>query len=417
VCRKPEGYRGEGSLRAYLFGVARFVLIGWARRLQRARVRLRAAVEALVADPGLRDRGLRGLDSCMQSIRVQIAVKELLRTDPAAERRFTLEAAITARLQHPGIRGRGHSNDDPLACGHGSVARMSEPRTIVVTGGGRGLGRATAEKLARAGHHVVLTARDRARGEQALAQIRGAAPGCRVELRSLDLAALASVRAFAAQLLADGLVVDVLLHNAGVMQQSPTRRVTVDGFEETLATNTLAPFLLTRALLPALERSEAARVVCVSSMLHMPGSRGEPVRFDFDDPQVQREYHPDRAYKNSKLALLWWTYELQRRLPPRRITANAVCPGFVPVTAAQSVRGPMRWFMRHVLAHMPFARSVEQAASSLAWMATDPSLEGVGGKYFSDCVEQRSSEDSRDPALAARFWALACALVGVPEGL
>ncbi len=292
---------------------------------------------------------------------------------------------------------------------------MTPAKTIVVTGAGRGLGLATSRKLAQAGHQVVLAVRDRARGEQAAAEIRGAVPGCQLEVRALDLAALASVRAFAAGLVGEGRVVDVLLHNAGVMQQSRERRVTVDGFEETLAVNTLAPFLLTRELLPALARSSAARVVCVASMLHMPGSRGEPVNFDFADPQLLRGYHPDRAYKNSKLALLWWTYELQRRLPPRPITANAVCPGFVPVTAAASVRGPMRWFMRHVLAHMPFARSVEQAATSLAWMATDPALAGVGGKYFTDLAELPSSDDSRDPALAGRFWALACACVGGPD--
>ncbi|MBK9754656.1 MAG: SDR family NAD(P)-dependent oxidoreductase [Nannocystis sp.] len=292
---------------------------------------------------------------------------------------------------------------------------MSEPRTIIVTGGGRGLGLAAAEKLARAGHRVLLTARDRKRGEQAVQQIHHAVPGGRVELRILDLAALASVRAFAGEVLHEGLVVDVLLHNAGIMQQSRERRVTGDGFEETLQTNTLAPFLLTRELLPALARSTAARVVCVSSMLHMPGTRGEPVNFDFDDPQLLRGYHPDRAYKNSKLALLWWTYELQRRLAPRPITANAVCPGFVPVTAAESVRGPMRWFMRHVLAHMPFARSLDQAAGALAWMAVDPAMEGVGGKYYTDRAELRSSDDSLDPALAARFWRLACELVAIPD--
>lgn len=79
----------------------------------------------------------------------------------------------------------------------------------------------------------------------------------------------------------------------------------------------------------------------------------------------------------------------------------------MPVTAAESVHGPMRWFMRHVLAHMPFARSLDQAAGALAWMAVDPALPGVGGKYYTDRAELRSSDDSLDPALAARFWRLA----------
>src|SRR5664280_1576820 len=123
------------------------------------------------------------------------------------------------------------------------------------------------------------------------------------------------------------------------MQSSKNRRVTVDGYEETLAVNVLAPFLLTALLQPALARSESARVVAVSSRLHLLGSRGEPV--DFDDPQLQRGYNPDRAYKSPKLAVLWFTYELQARLALRPITANAVCPGFVPTTAAASTRGAM----------------------------------------------------------------------------
>jgi retinol dehydrogenase-12 len=191
------------------------------------------------------------------------------------------------------------------------------------------------------------------------------------------------------------------------MQTSRTRRLTVDGYEETLAVNVLAPFLLTARLLPALERSVSARVVTVSSRLHLPGSRGEPVDFDFDDPQLERGYHPDRAYKNSKLAVLWFTYELQRRLAPRQITANAVCPGFVPATAAASTSGVMRWVMSWVMPHLPFATSVDAATDSFVFMALDPSLEGVGGKFFGEQHPIESSPQSRDTDQSQRFWELA----------
>ena len=286
-------------------------------------------------------------------------------------------------------------------------------KTLLVTGGGRGLGRVTAGKLAHAGHHVVLIARTPAAAGAAAAEIRTRNPGASVEPRAVDLASLASIRAFAAAVLDDVRRIDVLLNIAGVLQTSPSRRLTADGLEETLAVNALAPFLLTRLLLPALERPDTARVVNVSSRLHLPGSRGKPVGFDFGDPQLGHGYNPDRAYKNSKLALLWFTYELQRRLAPRPITASAVCPGFVPATAAASTSGAMHWLMAHVLPHMPFATSIDEATDSFVFLALDPSLDGVGGKFFGDKHPIESSPESYDLDKAKRFWKMASQLTGL----
>jgi retinol dehydrogenase-12 len=285
-------------------------------------------------------------------------------------------------------------------------------KTILITGGGRGLGRATAEKLAAAGDRVVLVARTDASAGAAAEAIRVGHPDAVVDPRSLDLASLAAVRAFASDALERDEPIDVLFHIAAVMQQSPTRRVTVDGNEETLAVNVLAPFLLTCLLLPALERSTSARVVNVSSRLHVPGSRGPSVDFDFDDAQLERGYQRDRAYKNSKLAVMWFTYELARRLPPRTITANAVCPGFVPTTAAESAHGVKRLLMRTLLPHMSFATSIAAASDSLVFMATDPTLDGVTGRFYGEMHQIESSPESHDADRARRFWELAAGLTG-----
>ena len=284
-------------------------------------------------------------------------------------------------------------------------------QTILVTGGGRGLGRETARKLAAAGHRVVLVARTPAAAEAAASGIRARHPGAEVTTHAADLSSLAAVRALAAAVLAAHERLDAVLHVAGVMQQSPTRRLTVDGIEETLAVNALAPYLLSGLLLPALERSPSARIVNVSSRRHLPDSHGEPVNLDLDDPQLARGYHPDRAYKNSKLAVIWLTHEQARRLPGT-ITANAVCPGFVPMTASDSAHGLKRAFMRTVLPRMSFAVSVDAASDSFAFMATDPSIEGVSGRFFGEMHEIESSPDSHDDARAARFWALAAELTG-----
>ena len=308
-------------------------------------------------------------------------------------------SGLRRRVGHPGPAPPG----PPY---HGGM------QTILVTGGGRGLGRVTAEKLARAGHHVVLHARRPEAAEAASRAIRAAHPAAVVTPHAADLSSMASVRALATEVLGAHQRLDAVLHIAGVMQQSEARRLTPDGFEETLAVNTLAPFLLTGLLLPALDRSPAARIVNISSRRHLPDSHGAPVDFDLDDPMLERGYDPDRAYKNSKLAVLWVTYEQARRLAGTPITANAACPGFVPTTASDSARGAKRLFMRTVLVRMPFAVSVDDATDSFVFMATDPALDGVSGGFYGEQHPIESSPDSHDAALAARFWATAERLTG-----
>lgn len=285
--------------------------------------------------------------------------------------------------------------------------------TIVLTGGGRGLGRSTTLALARQGHRLLFTVRKPAEGEATLEALRRDAPAAQAEAHALDLASFASIRAFAKHLVDRGDAIDVLFHVAGVMQQSQTRRLSADGLEETLAVNTLGPYLLTHELWPALRRAPSARILDVSSRLHLPGSRGTPVDFDFDDPQLERRYHPERAYKNSKLALLWFTYELARRTAEGTTSVNAVCPGFVPVTAAESTHGFQKWLLRHVLPHLSFAQSVEGATDSFVFMATDPSLAHTSGKFFGEKQVIDSSPESHDVEKARRFWDYAARCTGV----
>lgn len=283
-----------------------------------------------------------------------------------------------------------------------------------MTGGGRGLGRGTVETLAARGHRVIFTVRDEAQGARAVAEFRAAQPSAKVETRALDLSSFASIRVLGERMKSDGEPLDVLFHVAGVLQQSRERRTTRDGHEETLAVNTLAPFLLTHVLRPLLERAPAARIVFVGSRMHLPGSRGPEVRFDFDDPELTREYDPDVAYKSSKLALMWVTHELSRRLAATHVTANAVCPGFVPETAAESTTGFQRWLLRNVLLYMPFAVRYRAAVENLAFMADDPSLEGVTGKFYGERKPIDASPESHDEAKARRFWAWAASVTGAP---
>lgn len=277
-------------------------------------------------------------------------------------------------------------------------------KTILVTGGGRGLGKGVARSLAAAGHRVVLTARDGQAGAATVAQARKGLPQANIEALPLDLASLDAVRAFPSLLPTD-VTFDVVMHVAGVMQQSPTRRLTVDGFEETLAVNTLAPFLLTKGLVSRL--APKGRVVCVSSRLHLPDSRGQPVHFDFDDPFLERGYHPEVAYKNSKLALLWVAYELGRRVPKERFTVHGTCPGFVPETASASTTGALRFVMTHVMPHLPFATRLDDAIDALCFTALDAALDETTGGFWAEKKPFPSSPQSHSVDDARRFWAWA----------
>ena len=277
-------------------------------------------------------------------------------------------------------------------------------KPVLVTGGGRGLGRGVAERLAASGHRVLLTSRNAEEGERAVHEIRREHASVSVEWALLDLASNASIRAFVRELPSHRHF-DVVMHVAGVLQQSPTRRMTVDGIEETLAVNALAPFLLTHELRNRIGSPRGpGRVVCVSSQLHRPGSRGPEVHFDFEDPNLEHGYDPDVAYKNSKLAMLWFAFELARRTPRSRFTVHGMCPGFVPETAAHSVHGMRRLLMRYLLPHLPFATRARDAVVAMEYVAVEPELDHSTAGFWVNRELALASRDARDAELGKRFW-------------
>ena len=194
------------------------------------------------------------------------------------------------------------------------------------------------------------------------------------------------------------------------MQQSPTRRVAMQagGTEETLAVNALGPFLLTHELFGRIGvGTNPGRVVCVSSRLHLPGSRGADVRYAFDDPSLEHGYGADRAYKNSKLALLWFAFELARRVPEGQFTVHGMCPGFVPETAAASATGFERFLMKNVLPYLWFATRAADAAERIAYVAVDPELDNSTGGFWAEKAPAEASREARNPESATRFWSWA----------
>ena len=292
---------------------------------------------------------------------------------------------------------------------------INPPRVALITGGNSGIGFATARKLAAKGFHVILASRNQQTSAQAIARIQASQPNASVESVPLDLASFASVRQCAAAFQAKGTPLHVLINNAGGSIKGKRASFTVDGFEMTLGTNHLGHFLLTNLLLDDLKRSAPARVITVSSQLHIPGYGGGPgANFDYSNLKGEKFYSPAVFYRNSKLANMWFTYELQRRLTGSGVTSNAVCPGFVPEAIGDRRTSPVdRFLYRKILPRMPFARSLDQASTSYLMAATDPRWEGVGGKFIVDGKERRSSDESYDEAKARRLWEASWAWSGL----
>ncbi len=275
-------------------------------------------------------------------------------------------------------------------------------RTVLVTGGTGGIGRATALGLAAMGAHLAITGRDRGRTENAARAIR-AAGGGQVDVFVADLSSQSQVRRLAGEVLQRLPRIDVLVNNAGGYWN--TRHVTADGLERTFALNHLAPFLLTSLLLGRLQQSTPARVVTVSSNVQAAG------RIDFEDLQAERSYSGARAYNQSKLANVLFTYELARRLRGTSVTANALHPGVVRTSfGAEDPSAVQRLFTPFM---RPFMKAPARGAATSIYLASAPGLEHVTGCYFVGSKPRKSSRRSYDQATAARLWQVSTDLAGL----
>ena len=277
---------------------------------------------------------------------------------------------------------------------------------VLITGGTSGIGLAAALDLSRMGARVIVHGRNQERCNAALDLIRKQGGGENIEYAAADLSAQDDVRSLAQQVISRHNRLDVLINNAGAVYLM--RRLSSDGIEMTLATNHLASFLLTRLLLPSLEASPYARIINVASHAHY----GNPV--DLSNVELKRGYLPLTAYNRSKFANVLFTYALARRLEGKKITVNAMHPGFVSTSL-----GSNNGFLIRPLARLVLSMGItpEEGARTVVYLAASPEVEGLNGKYFYLQKSVPSDRRTYDVELQENLWGMSEEKTGVEQSV
>ncbi len=276
-------------------------------------------------------------------------------------------------------------------------------KDIVVTGATDGIGKVTARELAKMGASVTIVGRDAAKGEAVVRELRQAAGHDRIGFVAGDLATQKGVRAAAAVIKGRLKKLDVLVNNAGAVFMK--RELTDDGIERTFALNHLGYFLLTHELLGLLKASAPSRIVTVASAAH------QGAKLDMSDLQNAKNYSGFRVYGQSKLANIYFTYELARRLQGTNVTANCLHPGFVASRFGNNTGGVFRLLIGW--AKMVAAISEDNGAKTSVFLASSPEVQGVNGKYFDKCAAVPSSAVSNDVDIARALWRESERLTGI----
>ncbi len=270
-----------------------------------------------------------------------------------------------------------------------------EEQTILITGTTSGLGQELAQALAQQGATLLLHGRDADRGSEVVRKIKEATGNHRIQFCRGDLSSLTEVGELARQVISDVARLDVLVNNAGVGfgQDAAKRELSQNGYELRFAVNYLASYLLTERLLPLLKASSPARIVNVASVGQAP--------LDFDNIMLTRGYSGVSAYRQSKLAMIAWTFDLAERLTGTGVTANALHPASLMPTKMVLEAG---W---------QTMSSVEEGLKATLRLVVDPALENVTGEYFDGLSLAKAKAQAYDKKVQRRLAALSQKLVSV----
>ncbi len=275
-------------------------------------------------------------------------------------------------------------------------------KTVVITGGTSGIGQVAAEKLAGMGARLVLVARDKARGEAALARLRDRGPGIAHDIHYADLSRIPEMKRVAGEIAAAEPKIDVLINNAGALFNS--RQTTSDGLEMTFALNHMSYYVMTHFLRGSLVAGAPARVVNTSSDAHKGNT------LDFNDLQSSNGYRGFKVYGRSKLCNILYTSELARRWAGTGVTANCLHPGFVDTRFGDKSGG---MFGVVIKVAKLFAISQEKGAETIVYLASSGDVANTTGKYFYKCREATPTKEARDDGAAKKLWEESARLAGI----
>jgi len=277
-----------------------------------------------------------------------------------------------------------------------------EGKICLITGATDGIGKQTAFDLAKQGVHLVLVGRSQEKVESCVAEIKQKTGNGNVDYMLADFSSQRQTRQLADDVLSKYDRLDVLVNNAGLMSMS--RRETEDGLELMFGVNHIGYFLLTTLLLDRILASGEARIVNVASDAHVG------VALDFDDLQNEKRFSAMRVYGQSKLANIYFTYELARRLAETKVTVNCLHPGFVATNMGANNVPYIGGAIKKVV-NLFAGKNVIDGAATSVYLASSAEVATVSGKYFVDCQPVQSSEVSYDEAIAQRLWEVSESLV------
>jgi NAD(P)-dependent dehydrogenase (short-subunit alcohol dehydrogenase family) len=276
-------------------------------------------------------------------------------------------------------------------------------KTVVITGATSGIGEVAAQTLAKMGARIVVVARNKERGDAALAQLRSST-GITHAIHFADLSRLSEMKRVAAQIADQESRIDVLINNAGAM--FATRELTEDGLERTFALNHMAYFVVTAGLRERLLASSPARIISTASAAHLGANLA------FDDLQSAKNYAAMKAYGRSKFCNILFTRELARRLRGSGVTANCLHPGFVATRFGDQSGGLIS---RFVWLAKFFAVSPTRGAETIVYLASSPEVAETTGQYFYKCHPTKPSTSAQDDRAALELWQRSAALAGMSE--
>lgn len=275
-------------------------------------------------------------------------------------------------------------------------------KIALITGATAGIGKETAREIAKSGATTVLVARNKAKGEAVVEELKRSTNNEKIDLLVADLSVISEIRRCADEFKSKYDRLDILVNNAGAIFDK--RETTSDSLEKTFALNHISYFLLTNLLLDVIKQSQPARIVSVSSAAHSFG------KIDFDNLQSEKSFSKLGTYSNSKLMNVLFTYELARRLKETKITANCLHPGAVASDFGNELSGIFKLLVS--FGRQFFFISSEKGAETSVYLATSPEVEDVTGKYFDNKKAVSSLKISSDEDLQKRLWEKSEKIVG-----